>query len=387
MKNSFDEKIERIGTNSIKYDAIQKRYGRDDLMPLWVADMDFRSPQYIVDALSEYASNGIFGYTYISDEVSQSVIDWQSRRNDFIVSQDELVFSPSVMASISVAINAFSDVGDNVIIQTPVYPPFASVVKDNNRELKTNPLKIVKNRYEIDFEDLESKIDEKTKILLLCSPHNPIGRVWGLEELTRLGEIVLKNNIIIISDEIHSDFVYCEFIPFGRLEKYKNNLVILNSPTKTFNLAGLKISYAIISEKTLLEKFKTALHNLHINEINSFAPIALKSAYENGDEWVDALNGYLKTNVEFTKEYLLSNLPKIKIFDVEATYLVWIDFNGLGLKHKEVWDLLLEKANILLNDGATFGKNGYGYFRLNAALPFQELKVALEKIVDVFKEY
>ena len=386
MKNSFDEKIVRVGTDSIKYDVIKKRYGRDDLTPLWVADMDFRSPQYIVDDLILYASKGVFGYTYISDDVFQSVIDWQSRRNNYKLEQSEIIFSPSVMASISVAINAFSEIGDSVIIQTPVYPPFASVVKDNNRELKTNPLQIVDKRYEIDFKGLEALIDEKTKILLLCSPHNPIGRVWSKWELEQLGELALKHNLIIISDEIHSDFVFSEFTPFGSLEQYKNNLVVLNSPTKTFNLAGLKISYAIISEKTLHEKFKTALHNLHINEINSFAPIALKSAYEKGDEWVDEINVYLKTNVDYAKEYLTSELPKLKIFEVEATYLLWIDFNGFGLKHKEVWELLLDKAKVLLNDGTTFGKCGYGYFRLNAALPLQELKIALERIVGVFKE-
>ncbi len=383
--SQFEEKVNRKGTDSIKYDALKERYGSSDLQPLWIADMDFKTPDFIVDEVVEKTKESLFGYSFISDEVYNSLISWQKRRNEWDIKKEEIFFIPSVLVGMSLALKTFTDVGDSVIIQTPVYPPFASIVKDNKRKLITNELKNVDGRYEIDFDDLESKIEENTKMIFLCSPHNPVGRVWSEEELKRLGEICLKNDILIISDEIHSDLVHKKFIPIAKCDKSIANITIsFSAPTKTFNMAGLKIAYAICSNPELLRRFKKAVNFLHIAEINTLGVVALKSAYDKGEKWVDELNKYLYGNYEFLKDYFKNNLPDIKVGDLEATYLIWLDFNSFDLSHKEIRDKLLNEAKIVLNDGLTFGKNGNKFFRLNIALSKDELEIALNRIKGTF---
>lgn len=381
----FDENINRIGTNCIKYDALKTRYGSSDLQPLWIADMDFKTPSFITETIIKKAEESLFGYSFIDDAVFNSVIEWQKRRNNWDITKDQIYFLPSVLVGMSLALETFTKEGEGVIIQTPVYPPFSLIVKDNGRKLITNPLKRDGDRYEIDFDDLISKIDKDTKMLFLCSPHNPVGRVWSKDELKKLGDICIKNNILIISDEIHSDLVYKEFTPISSIDNnIAKNTITFNSPTKTFNIAGLKIAYAHSSNKELLETLKAKINSFHIAEINSFAPEALKSGYEKGDAWVDSLNLYIYENYQYLKSFINKELPFINVGELEATYLVWLDFSNFDLTHKKIREKLINDARIVLNDGLTFGKNGNKFFRINIALSRNSLKDALNKLKNEF---
>ncbi len=385
LTSIFDEHINRVGTNCIKYDALKTRYGSSDLQPLWIADMDFKTPSFITEAIVKKAEESLFGYSFIDDTVFDSVIDWQKRRNNWDIKKEQIYFLPSVLVGMSLALECFTKKGEGVIIQTPVYPPFSSIVKDNGRKLITNPLKLKGDRYEIDFDDLNTKIDKDTKMLFLCSPHNPVGRVWSKEELKKLGDICVKNNILIISDEIHSDLVYKEFTPIASLSStIANNTITFNSPTKTFNIAGLKIAYAHSSNKDILETLKAKVNSLHIAEINTFAPEALKSGYINGAEWVDNLNSYIYENYKYLKSFINKELPFIKVGELEATYLVWLDFSKCDISHKQIREKLINGAKIVLNDGLTFGKNGNKFFRINIALRQNSLKDALNKLKNEF---
>jgi cystathionine beta-lyase len=383
--SQFSQKVERRGSNCIKYDALKERYGSSDLQPLWIADMDFKTPEFITDAVIQKAKESLFGYNFIADDVYDSLISWQKRRNDWGIKKEDIFFVPSVLVGMSIALKTFTSEGDGVIIQTPVYPPFSSIVKDNKRKLITNELKNINGRYEMDLDDLESKIDENTKMIFLCSPHNPVGRVWSENELKRLGEICIKNDILIVSDEIHSDLVHQKFIPISKISKeLADRTICFSAPTKTFNIAGLKIAYAICKNEELLRKLKKAINFLHIAEINTLGIEALKSAYENGADWVDEVNGYLYENYKFLKDYFTNNMPDIKIGELEATYLIWLDFSSFEFSHKELRDKLINEAKIVLNDGLTFGKNGNKFFRINIALSRSELEIALDKIKRTF---
>lgn len=381
----FKEKIIRKGTDCIKYDILEEKFGSEDLQPLWVADMDFKTPAFITDAVIEKTKESLFGYAFASRSVYDSLISWQKKRNNWEINKEQIFFIPSVLVGMSMALKTFTNESDGVIIQTPVYPPFSSIVKDNGRKLIVNELKNVDGRYEMDLEDLESKIDENTKMLFLCSPHNPVGRLWSKDELRKLGEICVKHDILIISDEIHSDLVFDKFTPIASIdEKIAQNTITFSAPTKTFNIAGLKIAFAICKNEELLSRLKKAINFLHIADVNTLGFEALKSAYENGGEWLGQLNDYLYKNFEFLKSYLKENMPDIKFCEIEATYLVWLDFSSFELSHKQIREKLINEAKLALNDGITFGKNGNQFFRINIALPKEELETALAKIKGAF---
>ncbi|MDN5102064.1 PatB family C-S lyase [Aliarcobacter butzleri] len=388
MIYNFDEETNRKNTNCAKYDGLKKYFGYEDLNPLWVADMDFKTPSFINDAIIKAASNSLYGYSVDTPELYASIINWQKNEHDWEIEQKDIFMINGVVPAYSACIEAFSEIGDEVIVQTPIYPPLFKCVTANERKLVINELKKDKNGYyTMDLEDLEEKITSKTKILVLCSPHNPVGRVWSKEELEKLANICIKHNITIVSDEIHSDITFKKFTPLASISKeIANQTITLNSAGKTFNIAGLNCAYAVSKNAEILEKFKKVAIKREINSINFFGYVSTKAAYENGSAFVKELKAYLMNNIIFTKEFFEKNSLNIDFFIPEATYLLWLDFSKTGLSHLEIKNILLTKSKIALNDGVSFGSNGNKYFRLNTALSKKALNIALNQFVKNFSK-
>lgn len=388
MIYNFDEETNRKNTNCAKYDGLKKYFGYEDLNPLWVADMDFKTPSFINDAIIKAASNSLYGYSVDTPELYASIINWQKNEHDWEIEQKDIFMINGVVPAYSACIEAFSEVGDEVIVQTPIYPPLFKCVTANERKLVINELKKDENGYyTMDLEDLEKKITSKTKILVLCSPHNPVGRVWSKEELEKLANICIKHNITIVSDEIHSDITFKKFTPLASISKeIANQTITLNSAGKTFNIAGLNCAYAISKNAEILEKFKKVAIKREINSINFFGYVSTRAAYENGSAFVKELKAYLMNNIIFTKEFFEKNSLNIDFFIPEATYLLWLDFSKTGLSHLEIKNILLTKSKIALNDGVSFGSNGNKYFRLNTALSKKALNIALNQFVKNFSK-
>ena len=386
IEYNFDEEINRKNTNCAKYDGLKKYFGYEDLNPLWVADMDFKTPSFINDAIINAAKNSLYGYSIDSDKIYQSIINWQNTQHNWQINKEDIYMINGVVPAYSACIEAFSEENDEVIVQTPIYPPLFKCVNANNRKVVVNELKKDENGYyTMDLEDLEKKITPKTKILALCSPHNPVGRVWSKDELEKLANICIKHNITIVSDEIHSDITFKKFTPLASIsQKIANQTITLNSAGKTFNIAGLNSAYAISKNKDLLNKFKKIAQKREINSINFFGYIATKAAYDNGAIFVEELKKYLLSNIEFTKNYFEKNNIKISFQIPEATYLLWLNFKQLNLPHNTIKNILLKKAKIALNDGVSFGSNGDNYFRLNLALSQKALEIALSQLSKEF---
>lgn len=388
MMYNFDEIVNRKDSNCLKYDALPKYFQVDDVQPLWVADMDFKAPLFINDAIIKRVEHGVYGYAKATTELLDSVTAWMKNRHQWQIENSWISFANGVVPAYSASIEAFSEIDDEVIVQTPVYYPLFKSVNFNKRKLITNPLKKVGDDYKMDLEDLKSKITPKTKILTLCSPHNPVGRVWDKEELAAVAQICIDNNIIIISDEIHADLVFKKFIPLASISKEISAITItLNSAGKTFNVAGLNCSYAICENETMLKQFNDVVIKREINSVNVFGYISLQSAYENGEIWLTELLSYLEDNINFVESFLKEKNSKIEFKRPEATYLLWFSFKNYNISHKEVKHKLLKEAKVALNDGLTFGKEGDCHFRLNCALPLKELQTAMSKIVTVFDNY
>ena len=388
MYFDFDKNINRKGTNCAKYDGLKKYFGYEDLNPLWVADMDFQTPYFINEAILSAAKNSLYGYTTDYLELYESIINWQKNEHNFSINKDEIFMINGVVPAYSACIEAYSLEGDEVIVQTPVYPPLFKSITANNRKVVVNELKKDENGfYSMDFDDLESKITPKTKILTLCSPHNPVGRVWSKFELEKLASICLKHNITIISDEIHSDLSFEKFTPLASIdEKIANITVTLNSAGKTFNIAGLNCAYVVCKNQDLLEKFKKVALKREIQSVNFFGYLATKSAYENGSSFVKDLKAYLMNNITFAKEYLQNSGSKITFNTPQATYLLWLDFSKTNLSHFDIKNILLQDCKVALNDGVSFGSNGNKHFRLNTALSKDRLEIALNQIVKGFEK-
>ncbi len=386
IEYNFDEKINRKNTNCAKYDGLKKYFGYEDLNPLWVADMDFKTPAFINDAIINAAKNSLYGYSIDSDALYESIINWQNTQHNWQINKEDIYMINGVVPAYSACIEAFSEENDEVIVQTPIYPPLFKCVNANNRKVVVNELKKDETGYyTMDLEDLESKITSKTKILALCSPHNPVGRVWSKEELEKLANICIKHNIIIVSDEIHSDITFKKFTPLASISKeIANQTITLNSAGKTFNIAGLNSAYAISKNQKILDKFKKIAQKREIQSINFFGYVATKAAYDNGALFVEELKKYLLSNIKFTKNYLKKNNSKIAFKPPEATYLLWLDFSRYNLSHNEIKNILLTKSKIALNDGVSFGNNGNGYFRLNLALSQNSLEIALSQLSKEF---
>lgn len=383
IRYNFDEIISRNGTDCIKHDALQRIFKTGDLIPMWVADMDFRTPDFIVDALRKRVEHPVYGYTFKPDSWYESVIGWVKRRHKWEVKREWISFSPGVVAGITLAIETFSKPGDEIIVQPPVYFPFFDCVKGTRRKLVENPLKLENGRYFFDFNDLRAKITGKTRLLLLCNPQNPGGMVRTAKELKMLSEICLENNIMVISDEIHSDLVFRghSHIPYAALsDEAAANCVVCMAPSKTFNTAGLGTSIIIIPDKTNFARYERTLGVGHLGMGNIFGSTALEAAYTHGDEWLDQLLNYLWSNFLILEDYFSVNLPGTAVMRPEATFLVWLDFRKYGMKDAELQRFFTKKAKVGLNNGGRFGTGGDGWMRINMGCPASVLREGLERI-------
>lgn len=391
-KTDFDQIVERKGTDCLKYDFAVERGKPADVLPMWVADMDFKTSESIVDAIVKRAQHGIYGYTESTEEYFQAVAGWMKRRHGFEVQKEWLIKTPGVVFALAMAVQAYTAAGDSVLIQQPVYYPFSEVVLDNGRQLVSSDLKLVNGRYEIDFEDFETKIIEhQVKLFLLCNPHNPVGRVWTREELETIGDICVKHHVTVVSDEIHQDFVFGDrkHQVFATLkEEYRKISVTCTSPGKTFNLAGLQVSNIFIPDKGLRAKFQKRVQAAGYSQIGTFGIAACKAAYETGDEWCDSMLDYLKENIAFMREFLKKNLPQIHMIEPEGTCLVWVDFRDLDLPDQELEYLIINRAHLWLDSGAIFGDAGRGFQRFNVACPRSVLEQSLlqlqQGVLDCF---
>ncbi|MBY8986255.1 MAG: pyridoxal phosphate-dependent aminotransferase [Candidatus Lokiarchaeota archaeon] len=386
----FDQVIDRTNSNSAKWDkqVLEKGFGDPDLLPLWVADMDFKAPQPIIDKLVQTAEYGIFGYSILPPSFFESVLSWFKRRYGWDIDKKWLSQTPGVIPALDVAVNAFCNAGDKVIVQNPIYYPFYPVIENNGCRILLNPLKFSNNTYTMDFEDLEKKVkDPRAKMIILCNPHNPIGRVWTKKELKQLGEICIKNEIVIVSDEIHCDLIFPGYKHTNIAtinEEFAQNSITCTSVSKTFNLAGLKISNIVIPNPKLRQTFKNTQANLGVGGPNLFAVAAMETAYKHEfcENWLDALLQYLKGNLEFLKAFVKEKLPQIKVIEPEGTYLIWLDFRELGLKPKELEKFMRGKAKVALDEGYIFGQGGEGFERINIACPKSILEEALNRIAE-----
>lgn len=387
----FDTVIERHHTDSLKYDfAIEHgvlKPGDDPagILPLWVADMDFKTTSFVEDTLVRVVKHGVFGYSDTKEDYFQVLRHFFRRRHNYEIESSRWVIKiPGVMFGLGATIKAYTNEGDSVLIQEPVYMHFADVIRLNNRKLVSSDLVYGEDgRYHIDFDDFEKKIVENNvKLFLLCNPHNPVCRAWTRDELLRLGEICLKYNVIVVSDEIHSDFVFeGSHTVFGSLSEALANIsVIVTAPTKTFNLAGVQIAHAFIKNQALRRAFRKQAYATGYGLVNVFGIVSAQAAYANGDVWLDALLKYLRGNIEYIEKFTRDNLKGVKLVPMEATYLAWLDFNGTGLSSSEIHDLVRNKAHLWLNDGALFGTAGEGFQRLNLACPRSILVEALNRL-------
>lgn len=386
MNCNFDEIIDRRGTNSYKLELREKVFGKGNVIPLWVADMDFEPPCEVLEAIKHRATHPVMGYSIRTDSFEKSIAGWLMRWHNWSVEPSSIIFAPGVVPSLVVSILAFTQPGDEVVIQTPIYPPFYSVVNDNDRVLVNNRLNNVNGRYEIDFVLLEQQLSSvKCKMLLLCSPHNPVGRAWTKEELLRIGELCLKYNVLVVSDEIHADLVFFgnKHIPFASLSDEIAQITITTmAPSKTFNIAGLSSSFIQCNNKVLLHDLRKKINGLQIHMGNVFGNIALETAYNYGDEWLKQLHAYLEGNILFVIDFFAANMPEVRIWKPEATYLVWIDFTTWGFSQPELKDFLVNNAGVGLNDGTSFGDQGIGFMRMNVASSRVVLQTALQNILN-----
>ncbi len=386
----FDKIVDRKNTGCLKYDFAKQRGMPEDVLPLWVADMDFETSSYIQDALTERIKHGIFGYSEPTDSYFESVSGWMRERHHWEVKRQWLVNTPGVVFALATAVKAYTEPGDAVLIQQPVYYPFSEVIKDAGRRVVSNTLYLGDdNRYHIDFDDFEKKIiDEQVKLFLLCSPHNPVARVWTREELEQLGDICLKHGVLVVADEIHNDFVFKgEHTVFATVKKeFEDNCIICTAPSKTFNLASMLNSNIFIPNQQLRRKFRKEVNAVGLSQIGVLGFVACEAAYRDGGEWYDAMMRYVADNIAFTKKYVEENLPGVHMTDHEGTYLVWLDFREIGLSADELDDLIIHKAKLWLDSGKIFGESGNCFQRINVACPRATLLDALERIRKALQE-
>lgn len=401
MKYNFDKIIERQGTNSIKWEFIledqrlvQRKYSQKykpakPLLPMWVADMDFAAPKPVIEALTERARHGIFGYAAPTDEYYKSVINWMKSRYKWEISPDWICITPGVVPALYMLVRFFVPLGDKVLIQPPVYNPFFTAITNNGAEVVTNQLIYENGHYRMDFDDLRAKArDPRVWMAILCSPHNPVGRVWSEEELTTFAEICLESEVLVISDEIHADLILNanKFTPFARIsEAFAHNAVICTSPSKSFNLAGLKTSNIIIPNDIIRAKFTQAVENSGMFGANCFGLVATQAAYNEGEEWLQQVIEYIENNLKYLNRYIASNLPEIKVIQPEGTYLVWLDCHELGLAGEELEDFIIEEAGVYVEGGYQFGPGGSEFIRINIACPKSILEEGLSRIRKALK--
>lgn len=390
MKYNFDKTVNRINNNSAKWNEMEKNFGKNDLIPMWIADMDFETAPEILEEMKKKLDQKIFGYVSRPDSYYQSAIDWSKKKYNYDIEPTSIIHSPGVIPTISILLKNFAKDTDKIMIQTPVYPPFAGTVKNSNKTLVENKLIQDDNgNWKIDFEDFENKAkDENLKWFILCNPHNPVGRVWKQEELQRIADICLKYDVRVIADEIWRDLVYKghEFKAFASLSKEVENITITCfSATKTFNLAGLQASFAVFPRKDELDLFDCKLGALDIKRNNPFSLVAMEAAFNKGEEWLNELVEYLEGNVDFVIDYVKKNIPKAKIIKPEGTYLVWLDFRELNLSNEDISKALIEEGKVALNNGTSFGDVGSKFFRMNIACPRYMVQDAIKRVDKAIK--
>ncbi len=387
MVYDFDKIIDRKHTNCIKYDFTEEFHRPSDVMPLWVADMDFQAPEEVREALKRAAEHGIYGYTDTKKDYNDTVIRWFEEGFSWKPEAEWMIKMPGVVFALAMAVQALTRPGEGVLIQPPVYHPFSASVENNGRKLVENPLIYKDGKYEMDFEDFENKIrDNAVKLFILCSPHNPVGRVWKKEELMRVGEICQKYGVIVVSDEIHCDFTFegHEHTVYASLgEAFASHAIICTAPSKTFNIAGLQASNIFIPNPEIRSAVKQAMTATGYSSLNQMGIYAAQAAYTYGRPWLEALKKYLAENVSLVREFLKREMPEVRLVEPEGTYLIWLDFSGLGFSDDELNKRIQERAGIWLNRGTMFGAEGAGFQRVNIACPKKILKEALERLKNI----
>ncbi|WP_199222195.1 MalY/PatB family protein [Prevotella sp. oral taxon 313] len=387
---NFDEIIDRSGSGDLKHEALLPRWGRNDLLPLWVADMDFATPDFVVDALKARLSHPIFGYTIEPADYRPTIIDWNESHHGWKIKPEWISFIPGIVKGIGFVVNVFTKPGEKVIIQPPVYHPFRMTPEDNGREVVFNPLRLREDGYyDMDFDNLSEVCDDKCRVLILSNPHNPAGVCWSKETLQRLADFCYEHNIIVISDEIHSDMALFgnRHVPFASVsERAADISITFAAPTKTFNMAGIVSSYAVISNDDLRQRFYGWLKANELDEPTIFAPIATIAAYQKGEEWRKQMLAYVEDNVRFVEDYCREHIPGIRPLRPQASFLVWLNCRGLELSHDKLLDLFIDKAHLALNDGEMFGPGGEGFMRLNVGTPRSVLRQALEQLAKAVNE-
>jgi cysteine-S-conjugate beta-lyase len=383
MRWNFDEPSPREGTNCIKYDLRKETFGKTDIIPMWVADMDFNTPDFIINALSSRLKHEILGYSFRPPEYFSSIIGWSERRHGWKIEKEWICFSPGIVPALNFCTLAYTHPGDTILVQPPVYFPFFSAVESHGRKLVYNKIRETGGTWEMDYENLRDSIDEKTRMIFISNPHNPLGRVWSADELSELAVICLENNILIVSDEIHCDLVMPGFkhTPVAKLSDKASEITITClAPSKTFNLAGLSTSSVIISNPELRKSFNSVVEKLHVGSGNIFGSAASIAAYSYGSEWLDELLSYLSKNVSYVVDYCREHIPEIIPVRTEATYMIWLDCRSLGMTGRELQNFFITKAGVGMNEGSTFGPGGEGYMRMNLACPLKMVTRAMHQI-------
>ena len=390
MKYNFDEIIDRRNTSCVKFDAVAERLGRNDFIPLWVADMDFLSPPCVIEALRKRVEHGIFGYTFPSPQYYRSIIDWLEKRHCLTVKKECLTFVPGIVKGIAFVLDEFTEKGDKVIIQPPVYHPFRIITEGLERQVVTNPLVLENGRYRMDVDGLKKTVAENDcKVFILCNPHNPGGRIWLPEELAEVAEICNEKDILVISDEIHADLALPgnKHTPFAAVsEKAAQNSITFMAPSKTFNIAGIVSSFAVIPNPAIYKRYVEYLEKRELNQGNLFAYTATQAAYESGEDWLNELLKYIQGNIDFVSNFIEKNIPQIKVMKPEASFLLWLDCRELGLSQKELVRLFTDKAHLMLNNGTMFGKEGEGFMRMNVGSPRAVIEKAMNNLKNAIDE-
>lgn len=386
---NFDTYYERRNTRSVKWDLLQTVFQSEEVVPMWVADMDFQAPIEVQEALMERVKHGIYGYTVIDQKVKDSIINWVNKRHQWSIHPSWLLFSSGVIPSLYAAIRALTKLNDKIMIQTPVYTPFYEMITKQRRQIVTNPLKLTNNRYEIDFAHFEEQLKTGVKAFILCSPHNPVGRVWREDELRELARLCIKYNVLIFSDEIHCDLIYPGYrhIPIASLsEEIADNTITLMSPTKTFNLAGLQASYLIISNKNLRLQMKNELKNQGFTTLNTMGITALEAAYNYGEPWLNELIDVLTEHKQYVTTMFIDHQTGLEVIEAEGTYLLWINCQALNLDAKSLRRFMIDEAKVGLSPGIEYGQEGEHFMRMNIACPKSTLQLGIERIIKAIHQ-
>jgi cystathionine beta-lyase len=385
---SFNTAINRFNTNSLKWDFAEEIFKVKDVLPMWVADMDFRAPQPIIDAVMKVSQHGIFGYSKVQPSYYEALIEWMKDHHNWEIKKEWVTSSPGGVPALHIFIKEFTNPGDQVIVQTPVYYPFFSAIKSANCEMLDNPLRFKDNRYTMDLTDLKRKINSRTKLIILCNPHNPVGRVWSEAELKEVGELCVRNNIFVVSDEIHQDIVFDGFkhIPFASIsDQFTDNSITITGISKSFNLAGLQMSNIIISNTSIRKRFRKAAESCGLFLPNIFAIAATEAAYQSGAPWLKQLLKYLKENLVFLNDYVTKKIPGLRVIQPEGTYLVWLDFRDCGIDPSRLGQFVREEAKVALDAGTKFGCKEEGFERMNIACPRTTLLEGLRRIEEAVR--